>query len=223
MPLPPIIHEDDALLAFDKPSGLAVSPDSRERARENLKEMVQAARGAGLATVHRLDDETSGVQLYTKTKPALDFVSGQFQAKTAVKVYHALVVGRPEQDAFTVDLVLKEDEAAHGRMCVVKKHGHASWRLPVLGQVKVGAADRLEPGGFRCLVELHQREQIAGVGYCDRRQAEVDAALHELRDAQRRVGQRVFAVQVQMDESWGHADGLELAPSLGRRCRSNKA
>ena len=127
MPLPPILHEDDALLAFDKPSGLAVSPDPRERARENLKEMVQAARGAGLATVHRLDDETSGVQLYAKTKPALDFVSGQFQAKTAVKVYHALVVGRPEQDAFTVDLVLKEDEAAHGRMCVVKKHGHASF------------------------------------------------------------------------------------------------
>ncbi len=126
MPLPPIIHEDDALLAFDKPSRLAVAPDMRDRARENLKDLLQAARGTGLANVHRLDDETSGVLLYTKTKTALDFVSGQFQAKTAVKVYSALVVGRPGQEAFTVDLVLKEDEAAHGRMCVVKKHGHAS-------------------------------------------------------------------------------------------------
>ncbi|MBI3884662.1 MAG: RluA family pseudouridine synthase [Opitutae bacterium] len=126
MPLPPILHEDDALLAFDKPSGLAVAPDARDRARENVKELVQAARGAGLANVHRLDDETSGVLLYTKTKPALDFVSGQFQAKTAGKIYHALVVGRPEEDAFAVDLVLKEDEAARGQMCVVKKHGLAS-------------------------------------------------------------------------------------------------
>lgn len=126
MPLPPIIYEDDALLAFDKPSGLAVAPLVRDRTRENLKELLQAARGAGLANVHRLDDETSGVLLYTKTKAALDFVSGQFQSKTAGRVYHTLVAGRPEQDEFVVDLVLKEDEAAHGQMCVVKKHGLAS-------------------------------------------------------------------------------------------------
>jgi 23S rRNA-/tRNA-specific pseudouridylate synthase len=64
--------------------------------------------------------------LYAKTKAALDFLSGQFQSKTAVKVYQALTAGIPAQDEFTVELVMKEDEARPGRMCVVKKHGNAS-------------------------------------------------------------------------------------------------
>ena len=160
MPLPPIIYEDDALLAFDKPSGLAVAPLVRDRVRENLKELLQAARGAGLANVHRLDDETSGVLLYTKTKPALDFVSGQFQSKTAGRVYHALVVGRPEQDEFVVDLVLKEDEAAHGQMCVVKKHGLASLtRFKVLERFQLPAG-RESFAYVECRPETGRMHQI---------------------------------------------------------------
>lgn len=109
MPLPPVLFEDDAVIAFDKPSGLLVAPDRRDT-----------------AIVHRLDADTSGLVLCAKTKPALDFLSGQFQSKTVAKVYHALIAGLPATDEFTVDLVLKEDEARPGRMCVVKKHGKAS-------------------------------------------------------------------------------------------------
>jgi 23S rRNA-/tRNA-specific pseudouridylate synthase len=64
--------------------------------------------------------------LFAKTKPALDFLSGQFQSKTVSRVYEALTVGLPAQDEFTVDLVIKEDEARPGVMCVVKKHGQGS-------------------------------------------------------------------------------------------------
>ncbi|MBL9214702.1 MAG: RluA family pseudouridine synthase [Opitutaceae bacterium] len=126
MPLPPILYEDDALIAFDKPSGLLIAPDRWDKSRENLMDLVHARFGHGVANVHRIDADTSGVVLCTKTKPALDFVSGQFQAKTVAKVYHALTVGMPPADEFEVDLVLKEDDAKPGRMCVVKKHGKAS-------------------------------------------------------------------------------------------------
>jgi RluA family pseudouridine synthase len=126
MPLPPVLFEDEVLIAFDKPSGLPVSPDRRDHSRENLTGMVREKMGDGLAIVHRLDEEMSGLVLYTKTKLALDFVSGQFQSKTVIKLHHALVVGVPAEDEFTVDFVLKEDEAKPGTMCVVKKHGWAS-------------------------------------------------------------------------------------------------
>jgi RluA family pseudouridine synthase len=126
MPLPPILFEDDAVIAFDKPSGLPVAPGRRDPAGASLMDLVLAARGPGLANVHRLDADTSGLVLCAKTKTALDFLSGQFQSKTAAKTYHALTVGLPPADEFTVDLVLKEDEAKPGRMCVVKKHGKAS-------------------------------------------------------------------------------------------------
>ena len=126
MPLPPVIFEDDALIAFDKPSGLAVSPDRHGPAAENLMALVRTKWGADVANVHRLDADTSGLVLCTKTKVALDFVSGQFQSKTVRKSYQALTAGAPAADTFTVDLVIKEDEGKPGVMCIVKKHGQVS-------------------------------------------------------------------------------------------------
>ena len=126
MPLPPVLFEDEALVAFDKPAGLPIAPDRRDRSRENLLDLVLAKMGPGIATVHRIDPEASGLVLCAKTKPALDFLSGQFQAKSVAKTYQALVVGLPPRDEFTADFVIKEDEARPGRMCIVKKHGQAS-------------------------------------------------------------------------------------------------
>lgn len=124
--LPPVIFEDESLIAFDKPSGLLIAPDRWDKSRVNLMDLVHAQLGDHVANVHRIDADTSGLVLCAKTKPALDFLSGQFQSKTVTKLYEALTVGIPAQDQFTVDLVLKEDDAKPGRMCVVKKHGKAS-------------------------------------------------------------------------------------------------
>jgi len=124
--LPPVIFEDECLIAFDKPSGLAVAPERRAAPGGSLMELVREKMGPDVANVHRLDADTSGLVLCAKTKVALDFLSGQFQSKTVLKRYEALTVGIPATDEFTVDLVLKEDEARPGVMCVVKKHGKAS-------------------------------------------------------------------------------------------------
>lgn len=124
--LPTVIFEDESLIAFDKPSGLLIAPDRWDKSRVNLMDLVHEQMGHGVANVHRIDADTSGLVLCAKTKPALDFLSGQFQSKTVKKVYEALTVGLPAQDEYAVDLVLKEDDAKPGRMCVVKKHGKAS-------------------------------------------------------------------------------------------------
>ena len=142
MPLPPIIFEDDAIVAFDKPSGLLVAPDRWDKTRENLMGLVHGhpRYGHGVANVHRLDADTSGLLLCAKSKVALDFLTGQFQSKTVAKTYHAFVaVLPPEQamkviapirdaagalpDAFTVEVSLGEDERQPGRMRVFKGRG----------------------------------------------------------------------------------------------------
>ncbi|MEY4939257.1 MAG: hypothetical protein RIQ93_992 [Verrucomicrobiota bacterium] len=142
MPLPPVIFEDDTLIAFDKPSGLLVAPDRWDKTRENLMGLVHAdpRYGHDVANVHRLDADTSGLFLCAKTKPALDFVSGQFQSKTVAKTYHAFVAVLPAEramkvvtpvrdtggmlpDVFTVELALGEDERQPGRMRVFKGRG----------------------------------------------------------------------------------------------------
>ena len=124
--LPPVIFQDEALIAFNKPSGLLVSPDPRARTSVCLMTLAQEKFGAGLANVHRVEADASGLVLCAKTKPALDFVSGQFQSKTVGNYYEAIVVGAPPLENYEVDFVLKEDEAAPERMCVVKKHGQAA-------------------------------------------------------------------------------------------------
>jgi RluA family pseudouridine synthase len=124
--LPPVIFEDDCLIAFDKPGGLPIVPDPRDRKRGSLMEIATEKFGPGLANVHRIDTEASGLVMCAKTKPALDFLSGQFQAKTVENFQEAIVVGAPAADEFTVELVVKEDEGAPGKMCVVKKHGLAA-------------------------------------------------------------------------------------------------
>lgn len=142
MPLPPILYEDDALVAFDKPSGLLVAPDRWDKARINLMGEVHASPrfGRTVANVHRLDADTSGILVCTKTKAALDYVTGQFQSKAVQKKYHAMaVVLSPERamkviapirdangtlpDTFTVDLSLGEDERQPGRMRIFKGRG----------------------------------------------------------------------------------------------------
>lgn len=142
MPLPPTLFEDETLVAFDKPSGLLVAPDRWDKTRENLMGLVHAhpRYGRSVANVHRLDAGTSGVLLCAKTKPALDYLSGQFQSKTVAKTYHAFVVVLPPElamkvvapvrdgagalpEVFTLELALGDDERQPGRMRVFKGRG----------------------------------------------------------------------------------------------------
>ena len=126
MVLPPVIHEDEALLVFDKPAGLLVAPDRWDKEKANLMTLVHARLGPQVANVHRLDRDTSGVLLCVKTKAALDALSGQFQAKTAEKTYHALAVGVAPDEEFAVELALDQDPAHPGRMRTVKRGGKPS-------------------------------------------------------------------------------------------------
>src|SRR4051812_45558505 len=67
----PVLYEDEALLAIDKPAGLAVHGGSgvAHGVIESLRAMRPDARF--LELVHRLDRETSGVLLLAKKRAAL--------------------------------------------------------------------------------------------------------------------------------------------------------
>ncbi|GIX22595.1 MAG: hypothetical protein KatS3mg121_1378 [Gammaproteobacteria bacterium] len=69
----------------------------------------------------------------------------------------------------------------------------------------VGPDQRLDAGGQRRAVELHQGEQIAFVGEGDRRHAGIAHGGDQLRDADDAVGQRILAVHAQMNERSAHA------------------
>ena len=109
-----IIHEDDHLIALDKPSGLAVHGGSHGEL--GLIEILRQLRTdlPYLELVHRLDMETSGVLLIAKSRQMLQNLHKLFRdAHRIEKHYTALVVGKWEGDSQTITnkLERKQDRA----------------------------------------------------------------------------------------------------------------
>jgi 23S rRNA pseudouridine1911/1915/1917 synthase len=95
----PILHEDDHLLAVDKPALLPVHPTARYH-RNTLIKVLQAARpgDAFLSLGHRLDRETSGVLLVSKTRECDRALKRQLELREGVeKRYVAITWGVPDR------------------------------------------------------------------------------------------------------------------------------
>ena len=89
----PILYEDDALLAIDKPAGVAVHGGSG--VSFGVIEQLRAARPQArfLELVHRIDRETSGVLLVARRRPALLALHEAMRQGQVAKRYLALVQG----------------------------------------------------------------------------------------------------------------------------------
>jgi 23S rRNA pseudouridine1911/1915/1917 synthase len=101
-----LLHEDDALIAVDKPAGLLSVAAEGERER-TAHALLRAATSGELWPVHRLDRETSGVLLFAKTRAARDAVQSAWG--TVRKTYLALVEGRPTPPEGVIEEPLWED------------------------------------------------------------------------------------------------------------------
>jgi 23S rRNA pseudouridine955/2504/2580 synthase len=89
----PVVFEDDAFMAIDKPAGVAVHGGSGVSFGV-IEQMRQARPQARLLElVHRLDRETSGLLLIAKKKSALKALQDQFRERETGKTYLTLVKG----------------------------------------------------------------------------------------------------------------------------------
>jgi 23S rRNA pseudouridine955/2504/2580 synthase len=103
---PPILYEDDALIAVNKPAGLAVHGGSG--VAYGLIEQLRAARPKAkfLELAHRLDRDTSGVLLVAKKRAALLALHAALREGRVDKRYLVLVRGRWRDAKRQVDLPL---------------------------------------------------------------------------------------------------------------------
>jgi 23S rRNA pseudouridine1911/1915/1917 synthase len=93
-----VLFEDEDLIVIDKPAGLPLHPTADE-ARDNLVAGVHRflSRRDGIAETYlgihqRLDRDTSGVVLFTKSKRVNAAVGEIFSSHKVVKIYQALTV-----------------------------------------------------------------------------------------------------------------------------------
>lgn len=125
MPLD-ILYEDDYLLVLNKPAGLVVHPAPGHATGtlvhgllahcDRLPEIGGAQRPG---IVHRLDKDTSGAIVIAKTDLAHHHLQQQLQAKTAYRLYVAVVHGAPSQTEGTIDLPIGRHPVDRKRMAAL--------------------------------------------------------------------------------------------------------
>ena len=148
---PLIIHEDEAVIVVEKPSGMPSVPglDGRKSLLEWLAERAtdqshiasdHSINSAPLKfqvhSVHRLDMDTSGVMVYAKTEAAALHLRKQFEEHTIRKTYIARLDTKHDQpiegQTGTIHLPLSPDYDERPRQKVDFKQGkpaHTDYKI----------------------------------------------------------------------------------------------
>jgi len=113
----PVVYEDDDILVVNKPCGLPVHAGTRHA--YGLIDIMQASmdRGSQLQLIHRLDLETSGCLLLSKSREMLLKIHADIVSTLGIqKQYLALVRGSPKSDQMEVRLPLGKTKATDHRV-----------------------------------------------------------------------------------------------------------
>ena len=100
-----VLYEDDDLLAVDKPANLPVHPSARYHKNTLIKLLHAQRPGEFLSLGHRLDRETSGVLLVSKTPECDRALKRIFELRDDVeKTYTAITWGVPDDGSGATEM-----------------------------------------------------------------------------------------------------------------------
>lgn len=134
----PVLYEDDDMIVFDKPPGIVTHPapgheqDTLVNALRAIRPDLQLRPSDRPGIVHRLDKDTSGLIVVAKHEDARLSLLRQWQTRSVVKRYIALVHGVLDADEGTVDAPISRDPRDRKRMWVVPGGRHAVTHFRVL-------------------------------------------------------------------------------------------
>jgi len=159
-----VLHEDEHVVAFDKPAGVAAHPGSRHPLKDTVLGALHARAGRGNATftpalVGRLDRDTSGVQLAGASAEGLRGLSDLSREGRIVKTYLALVRGEDVPREGRIDAALVDTKRGRARMRALAAGEEDDAALDAVTKYRV-----ISRGGGASLVEVHpltgRRHQI---------------------------------------------------------------
>ena len=110
-----ILYEDNHLLIVHKPAGyLSQGDNTRDRdmiqiVKAYIKEKYEKPGAVYLGLPHRLDRPVSGALIFCKTSKAMTRMTDIFKKRDIKKVYHAIVLNRPQVLQKRIVSYLKKD------------------------------------------------------------------------------------------------------------------
>jgi 23S rRNA pseudouridine1911/1915/1917 synthase len=154
-----IVYVDAQLVVVEKPAGVNSVP-YEEGDREALSQLVErkleektGRRRVPLGIVHRLDRDTTGLLMFSRTHDALRELKNQFREHTVKRRYWAIVEGALESRTITSRLVTDRGDGRRG-----------SITNPTLGRVStthVRVLERLRGATLvECRLETGRTHQI---------------------------------------------------------------
>jgi len=118
------LYEDDDVIVFNKPHGLAVQGGSGTvRHLDGILKSIPNAQGEAPRLVHRLDRDTSGCIIVAKTAAAAKHFGSVFRSRSARKIYWAIVAGNPTPRQGEISCFLAKQVTADGEQMVVVRNG----------------------------------------------------------------------------------------------------
>jgi 23S rRNA pseudouridine1911/1915/1917 synthase len=119
LPRSAIVFEDRDLVVVDKPAGM-LSVADEEGNKHTLAEYTRILlkQGSGLGVVHRLDRDTSGLMVFTRTAEAKRRLATLFRVHDIDRVYHAIAHGEVPEERIESHLLLDRGDGVRG------SHGH---------------------------------------------------------------------------------------------------
>jgi len=143
----PILYEDNHLLFVEKPVNIPVQEDkSRDQdllayLKEDVKVRYNKPGNVYLGLVHRLDRPVGGVMVFAKTSKAASRLSDAIRRKAIGKKYLAVVRGRPEKSAATLEDYLVKDHRTN--QVFIAKSDTKNAKKAVLDYEVMGEKDNL--------------------------------------------------------------------------------
>ena len=112
-----ILFEDESLLVINKPSGLlslsGKNPQNKDSVHHRLVQDYPTA-----TMVHRLDLGTSGVMVVALNKAVNAHLTKQFQARSVIKEYQAVLLSHIAEDEGVIDAPIAKAEFPYQKICV---------------------------------------------------------------------------------------------------------
>ena len=165
-----VVFEDEHLIVIDKVAGLVVHPAAGNLDGTLVNALLHHCQGSlsgigGVARpgiVHRIDKDTSGLMIAAKTDRTHEGLARQFKAHSIDRRYKAIVGGRPNPSAGTVDAPLARSAQNRKKVAIVaggkRAVTHFSLLRPLMDAALVEC--RLETG------RTHQvRVHMASIGH----------------------------------------------------------